>query len=1100
MSEGTASSPVTIEELLEHGRWVRRLATSLVVGEEAADELAQASLVQAISHPPRHRGNLRAWLATIARNLARDRGKAKSLEKDPRWLEAVRREQPLESGDQIVARIETQRLVSEVLLGLDPELRDVLVLRFYDELSYREIGERMDLPAETARSRITRGLAELRQRLDQLGGESAVEWRTGLVLWLGAGEWSRLAGGSAAATGGGLVGWAQGLTALQILAALLVSGLLGILAWAPWSAARTADPPLLTPELAARHASSVAAAGSTPDPVGDREPVDRRNASVPGEWIGVAGRVLQHLDRSPVVGARVRLMTRTSAASAEAIETFTDADGRFRVDGPLEAFEVLPEHLLAAYDGEFVLRIETDVELASFEDRIPRSRLTGDIRGRDALDEDLGDLTLTPAVPLSIRLVGDWEPSGSLWIGELSPREHPPSRLRRVGRWGESRDPSLWDLFGAVVHRDVQRVLIAYDGRGLAWVDLDLPLDVSRSPVLQLERSPPGRVEVLVLDDEGRPVPNVPVSATPLFWPLRTSNTLDYCYHGVLQRPTGFESSRRSVTNEQGIAVFEHLPSGLPLADFGEPSSDGLYPVGTYVFCAGRLDEDALPHRLHAPFLVREGDVNRLRLRFDESAQVGIAGRVTDADGRPLSGVQVAAVDHLYTNVMQGHQGSPRFVETRTDADGRYALTGVDRHAQGVELVAVDGRDFGRAHALFELEVPADGVRRFDVVLPLAHDLRGWLVDGAGQAVQRAGLKVVVRPASLDPHRERPVPDVNLRVSADGSFAHSGLPAGRWVLYPLDFEAHGLVPFEPFEFESGDDPLELVVEAFDERSTRLEVVVTDAHSPDALGVAAALAVCERDGRRAPLIVEASSGIGTDQVTWNALPPGTWKVCVQLYGGRRSWRTFVIDGSGPVLSDRITVKLPGSLTAELEPGAVAAALANEVVTARLIGPEWVDAGPDVESRFAAIGVQARVGSDHRVRFVDLPPGRYELRCAAGALVGRTTALVEEGAEAEVRLPVEAARRLVLTGDARPYLEQSMRLVLHVRGADGARTAWPLVWNSGVAQAWLPADAVEWEARWWSQSLAGHQRSMPVSARAGGPIEGAAGTELAAELPR
>lgn len=1100
MSEGAASSPVTIEELLEHGRWVRRLATSLVVGEEAADELAQASLVQAITHPPRHRGNLRAWLATITRNLARDRGKAKQREWDPRWLEAVRRDQPLESGDQIVARIETQRLVSEVLLGLEPHLRDVLVLRFYDELSYREIGDRLGMPADTARSRTTRGLAELRQRLDQLGGENAVEWRTGLVLWLGASEWARLGSGAGATTGGGLVGWAQGLTALQILGALLLSGVLALLAWAPWSGVRKAEPLVLVPGRDAANDDRIAAADLSVEHEEDRSSALRDAAAAAGEWVGVSGRVLQYLDRSPVVGARVRLMKIDHAGPSTAIETVADADGRFRFDGLMREVVVGPEHLLSAFDGEYVLRIETDVALAAFEDTCPRAKLTGDPRGETALDADLGDLTLTPAVPLGIRLVGDWEPSGSLWVAELSPRELAPRRFRKIGRWGESREPIVSDLLGAVVHREVRRVLVAYDGSGLAWVELDLPLDASRPRTLQLERSPPGRVEVMLLDGEGRPVPNVPVIATPLFWPLRTPDALDFCYHGRFTRPSDFESSRRSVTDERGIAVFAALPSGLPNGPSPDASGDGTCPNGTYVFCAGERNSDAMPHRLHAPVVVAAGEVNRLTLRFDESAHVVLEGQVTSEDGTPLSGLRVTAIDHVYTNSLMGHQGAPREIETLTDEEGRYRLSGVDRQAQGVELVSANGSDYGRAFPVFELEVPVDGVMQFDIVLPLAHDLKGWLVDANGEPVHRPGLEVVARPMGLDPYRARPILDQNLKVAVDGSFGREGLPEGDWVLYPLDFEAHGLVPFDPIEFRAEDGDLDVIVEAFDRNATRLELTVTDERSADVIGIANAVAILQRDGRRAPLVVQADSGIGENRATWNALPAGSWQVRVQLYGGRLAWRTCVIDGSVSVLSDRLVVESPGSLTATLVPGAVATALANEVVTARLIGPDWVDAGPDVESRFAAVGVQARVGSDGRIRFEDLPPGRYELRCASGAFAGRAFARVDSGARAEVKLPVEAARQLILTGDARPFREQAMRLRLHVRAADGSFSEWPVSWDSGVARAWLPPDAVAWEARWWSIERRGHQRSTPVSERVGGPLEGHDDAPIAAPLPR
>ncbi|MCB9903185.1 MAG: hypothetical protein H6831_02135 [Planctomycetes bacterium] len=105
----------------------------------------------------------------------------------------------------------------------------------------------------------------------------------------------------------------------------------------------------------------------------------------------------------------------------------------------------------------------------------------------------------------------------------------------------------------------------------------------------------------------------------------------------------------------------------------------------------------------------------------------------------------------------------------------------------------------------------------------------------------------------------------------------------------------------------------------------------------------------------------------------------------------------------------------------------------------------------------------------------------------------------GNRSEAKLSVEAGRELVLVGDARPWLDQWMQLRLFVRGADGVWAPWPVVVEGDAARAILPADAVEWEARWWSPAVAGIQRSTPVSDRAHGPVEGQGGARISAELP-
>jgi len=53
------------------------------------------------------------------------------------------------------------------LQRLSPDLRTTLVLRYYDDLSVERISEIMDCPSGTTKSRINRGLKQLRQEIDR---------------------------------------------------------------------------------------------------------------------------------------------------------------------------------------------------------------------------------------------------------------------------------------------------------------------------------------------------------------------------------------------------------------------------------------------------------------------------------------------------------------------------------------------------------------------------------------------------------------------------------------------------------------------------------------------------------------------------------------------------------------------------------------------------------------------------------------------------------------------------------------------------------------------------------------------------------------------
>ncbi len=54
----------------------------------------------------------------------------------------------------------------EALAALRPERRAAIVLRFYNDLAYDEIAKVMDVRTATARTRVHRGLADLRRELE----------------------------------------------------------------------------------------------------------------------------------------------------------------------------------------------------------------------------------------------------------------------------------------------------------------------------------------------------------------------------------------------------------------------------------------------------------------------------------------------------------------------------------------------------------------------------------------------------------------------------------------------------------------------------------------------------------------------------------------------------------------------------------------------------------------------------------------------------------------------------------------------------------------------------------------------------------------------
>ena len=182
MTTSTANlDSISFPDLLQHAAWARRLAAQLVRDDDA-DDLVQDAWAAAGARPGgsggRAPGAPRKWLAGVMRNLARFRARsaARRRLREEAAGAAVHGDAGLSRPDEIAERVETQRLLAGLVLELPAVYRDVVLLRFYDDLPPRAIATRLGIPAGTARSRLSVGLAQLRERL-----RSSTDWRRSLV-------------------------------------------------------------------------------------------------------------------------------------------------------------------------------------------------------------------------------------------------------------------------------------------------------------------------------------------------------------------------------------------------------------------------------------------------------------------------------------------------------------------------------------------------------------------------------------------------------------------------------------------------------------------------------------------------------------------------------------------------------------------------------------------------------------------------------------------------------------------------------------------------------------------------------------------------------
>ena len=160
-------------------RWERRifaLTYGLLGREEDARDATQETFLAAFRNLRGFRGEAKvsSWLHRIAVNqcLTRQR-RAKvrnesALEDDADTSGGFAA--PMEYSPANVAEgRQRTAAVRRALNGLPLELRQVVVMKEFEELTFREIAEALDLPLSTVKSRLYTGLKQLQMRLAKFG-------------------------------------------------------------------------------------------------------------------------------------------------------------------------------------------------------------------------------------------------------------------------------------------------------------------------------------------------------------------------------------------------------------------------------------------------------------------------------------------------------------------------------------------------------------------------------------------------------------------------------------------------------------------------------------------------------------------------------------------------------------------------------------------------------------------------------------------------------------------------------------------------------------------------------------------------------------------
>lgn len=143
-----------------------RLAARMC-GPDSAEDVTQEAFLAAWRALPEFRGDCRfsTWLYRLVSNAAIDCLRREKKHRDTGDVDDLELPDGGPSPQEQAERSDTRDAVRRALDRLSPEHRQVLLLRFMQELDYGEIARALDVSEGTVKSRINRAKSKLREVL-----------------------------------------------------------------------------------------------------------------------------------------------------------------------------------------------------------------------------------------------------------------------------------------------------------------------------------------------------------------------------------------------------------------------------------------------------------------------------------------------------------------------------------------------------------------------------------------------------------------------------------------------------------------------------------------------------------------------------------------------------------------------------------------------------------------------------------------------------------------------------------------------------------------------------------------------------------------------
>jgi len=164
------------------GRWedrIRGAAYRVLGSEDEARDVAQEAFLKAYRGLAGFKQEARfsSWLYQIALNLCRDRLRRRktratvSLDEMEEAGPVMAETRP--GAHERLVELDLAHTVRRAIEALPEEQREVVILKEYEGLTFLEIAQALEVPVSTVKTRLYRGLGQLRLRLEREGFRAA---------------------------------------------------------------------------------------------------------------------------------------------------------------------------------------------------------------------------------------------------------------------------------------------------------------------------------------------------------------------------------------------------------------------------------------------------------------------------------------------------------------------------------------------------------------------------------------------------------------------------------------------------------------------------------------------------------------------------------------------------------------------------------------------------------------------------------------------------------------------------------------------------------------------------------------------------------------